>query len=29
TDVLIGISSPSKRRRLRYSTVGLTRYRTR
>ncbi|HFW9682808.1 TPA: hypothetical protein ACIDSW_004809, partial [Shigella sonnei] len=24
-----GISSPSKRRRLRYSTVGLTRYRTR
>ncbi|HFK6846230.1 hypothetical protein QPL15_23315, partial [Escherichia coli] len=22
-------SSPSKRRRLRYSTVGLTRYRTR
>ncbi|EPD0031384.1 hypothetical protein ACXM83_001754, partial [Shigella flexneri] len=23
------ISSPSKRRRLRYSTVGLTRYRTR
>ncbi|MDP0678313.1 hypothetical protein Q8F92_27535, partial [Klebsiella pneumoniae] len=27
--VLIGISSPSERRRLRYSTVGLTRYRTR
>ncbi|EKL2596362.1 hypothetical protein ONI74_004155 [Escherichia coli] len=24
-----GIFSPSKRRRLRYSTVGLTRYRTR
>ncbi|GHL00540.1 hypothetical protein ECZU20_52890 [Escherichia coli] len=24
-----GISSPSERRRLRYSTVGLTRYRTR
>ncbi|ELO4939492.1 hypothetical protein QUQ76_004846 [Escherichia coli] len=24
-----GIASPSKRRRLRYSTVGLTRYRTR
>ncbi|HFM1061862.1 hypothetical protein [Escherichia coli] len=24
-----GITSPSKRRRLRYSTVGLTRYRTR
>ncbi|HAW4032273.1 TPA: hypothetical protein JLV10_003653 [Escherichia coli] len=24
-----GISSPSNRRRLRYSTVGLTRYRTR
>ncbi|MES1569801.1 hypothetical protein ABUT59_11650, partial [Escherichia coli] len=23
------ISSPSERRRLRYSTVGLTRYRTR
>ncbi|EOT9068038.1 hypothetical protein ACKWLN_005097, partial [Escherichia coli] len=29
TDVLIGITLPSKRRRLRYSTVGLTRYRTR
>ncbi|EOM2822186.1 TPA: hypothetical protein ACSXJQ_005223, partial [Escherichia coli H17] len=24
-----GIALPSKRRRLRYSTVGLTRYRTR
>ncbi|HGU9051505.1 TPA: hypothetical protein ACNBPL_005194, partial [Escherichia coli] len=24
-----GITLPSKRRRLRYSTVGLTRYRTR
>ncbi|EPE5323133.1 hypothetical protein ACSJF5_004783, partial [Escherichia coli] len=29
TDVLIGITLPSERRRLRYSTVGLTRYRTR